>query len=128
LLILDVERTASSSSDSDAHEGLSNLLKGLSESGHLARLLEMARQLAARPGQAGGSLAGDILYGADGIAEFLYGDRKLRRKVYNLVEKACLPHFRLGAVICARRSVLLNWIQAQERALGVDQQATTVMP
>jgi hypothetical protein len=80
----------------------------------------MARQFAARSGQAGGSLAGDILHGADGIAEFLYGDRKLRRKVYNLVETARLPHFRLGAVICARRSVLLDWIQAQERALGVD--------
>jgi hypothetical protein len=82
----------------------------------------MAREFAARPGQASGSLAGDILYGADGIAEFLYGDRKLRRKVYNLVETARLPHFRLGAVICARRSVLLEWIQAQERALGVDHQ------
>jgi hypothetical protein len=92
----------------------------LSESGHLVRLLEMAREFAGRPGQAGGTLAGDILYGADGIAEFLYGDRKLRRKVYNLVETARLPHFRLGAVICARRSVLLHWIQAQERAPNVD--------
>jgi hypothetical protein len=115
-----VERTTSSSGDSSAHDGLSDLLKGLNESGHLARLLEMARQFAAKPGQAGGSLAGDVLYGADGIAEFLYGDRKLRRKVYNLVETARLPHFRLGAVICARRSVLLEWIHAQERAFNVD--------
>lgn len=115
-----MEQATSPSGGGSAHDELSNLLKGLSEGGHLARLLEMARQFAVRPGQAGGSLAADILYGADGIAEFLYGDRKLRRKVYNLVETARLPHFRLGAVICARRSVLLEWIQAQERALGID--------
>ena len=46
-------------------------------------------------------LACDILYGADGIAEFLFGHRKHRRKVYNLVETTRLPHFRLGATICA---------------------------
>lgn len=114
MLILDVERTTLPSSDTSAQDGLSDLLKGLSESGHLVRLLEMAREFAGRPGQAGGTLAGDILYGADGIAEFLYGDRKLRRKVYNLVETERLPHFRLGAVICARRSVLLGWIKSQE--------------
>lgn len=59
-------------------------------------------------------LAGDILSGANEIAEFLYGDRKHRRKVYNLVETDRLPVFRLGANICARRSVLLAWIAAQE--------------
>jgi hypothetical protein len=111
-----VERAKSASDDSSAHDGCSDLLKGLSESGHLVRLVEMAREFAAGPGQAGRSLAGDILYGADGIAEFLYGDRKLRRKVYNLVETARLPHFRLGAAICARRSVLLAWIKTQEEA------------
>jgi hypothetical protein len=118
-----VERpTSPTSGDDSARDQLSNLLKGLGESSHLARLLEAAaRQVTATPLQTAGSLAGDILYGADGIAEFLYGDRKLRRKVYNLVETARLPHFRLGAVICARRSVLLDWIQAQERALGLSQ-------
>jgi hypothetical protein len=105
-----------------ATEALADLIKSLTDSGHLARLLNAARH----PGtsstkQSAGSLAGDILHGAEGIAEFLYGDRKLRRKVYNLVETARLPHFRLGAVICARRSVLLDWIQAQERALGLNQ-------
>jgi hypothetical protein len=62
-----------------------------------------------------GTIAGDILYGADGIAEFLYGDAKLRRKVYNLVETGRIPHFKLGAGLCARKSVLLSWIAAQER-------------
>ncbi len=61
-------------------------------------------------------LSGDMLYGADGIAEFLFGDRKHRRKVYNLVETGQLPVFRLGANICARKSVLLDWIGRQESA------------
>jgi hypothetical protein len=60
------------------------------------------------------ALGGDILHGADGIAAFLYGNAKHRRKVYNLVETNRLPHFRLGAVICARKSVLHSWIMAQE--------------
>jgi hypothetical protein len=59
-------------------------------------------------------LAGDILSGANEIAEFLFGDRKHRRKVYNLVETDCLPVFRLGANICARKSVILSWITRQE--------------
>ncbi len=61
------------------------------------------------------TLAGDILHGADAVAEFLYGDRKSRRKVYHLVENANLPVFRLGVNICARKSVLLEWIGRQER-------------
>lgn len=65
------------------------------------------------------AIAGDILYGADQIAEFLYGHRKHRRKVYNLVETGRMPHFRLGAGICARRSVLLRWIEAQEVPEGL---------
>jgi hypothetical protein len=60
------------------------------------------------------SIAGDILYGASGIAEFLYGDVTLRRKVYNLVETGRIPHFKLGAGLCARKSVLVSWIEAQE--------------
>lgn len=66
----------------------------------------------------GPSLGGDILHGADGIAAFLYGNAKHRRKVYNLVETNRLPHFRLGAAICARKSVLLSWITAQEKRAG----------
>jgi hypothetical protein len=110
-----VERPTSPSGDDSARDQLSSLLKGLRESGHLARLLEAgARQVTAAPLQTESSLADDILHGAHGIAEFLYGDRKLRRKVYNLVETARLPHFRLGATICARKSVLLSWIATQE--------------
>jgi hypothetical protein len=63
-------------------------------------------------------IAGDILYGADEIAEFLSGDRKHRRRVYNLVDSNNLPIFRIGASICGRRSVLLHWIADQEQTNG----------
>jgi hypothetical protein len=59
-------------------------------------------------------LADDILRGADEIAEFLFGDKGSRRKVYYLSECTRLPIFRLGSVLCARRSVLLSWIARQE--------------
>jgi hypothetical protein len=59
-------------------------------------------------------LAGDILEGADAIAEFLFGSREHRRKVYYLAECSKLPIFRLGSVLCARKSVLLGFISGQE--------------
>jgi hypothetical protein len=59
-------------------------------------------------------LADDILRGADEIAEFIFGERGSRRKVYYLVECTKLPVFRLGSLLCARKSVLLSWISGQE--------------
>ena len=59
-------------------------------------------------------LADDILRGADEIARFLFGGQASRRKVYYLAECTHIPIFRIGAVLCARRSVLLKWITAQE--------------
>jgi hypothetical protein len=63
------------------------------------------------------SLGDDLLRGADAIAEFLFGDRSHRRKVYYLTGEATLrmPHFRLGAIICARKSTPLRWIEDHER-------------
>jgi hypothetical protein len=58
--------------------------------------------------------ARDLLRGADEIAAFLYGDATFRRKVYHLVATSYLPVFKLGSMICARKSVLLKWIEAQE--------------
>ena len=58
--------------------------------------------------------AKDMLRGAEAIAHFLYGDESLRRKVYHLVATSNLPVFKLGSMICARKSVLLKWIEAQE--------------
>jgi hypothetical protein len=64
------------------------------------------------------SLADDLLRGASQIAEFVFGDRRQRRAVYHLaveVKPECrMPVFRLGSVICARRSTLLRWIAEQE--------------
>ena len=64
-------------------------------------------------------LADDILRGADEIAAFIYGERGLRRKVYYLAECSKLPIFRLGSVLCARKSVLLDFISGQESRVRV---------
>ena len=61
------------------------------------------------------SFSTDLLRGADKIAEFLFGNPSERRKVYHLAETSRLPVFRLGAVLCARRSVLLEWVAHQEQ-------------
>ena len=63
-------------------------------------------------------LASDLLRGADEIAEFLYGKQGGRRKVYYLAAHSRLPVFRLGSVLCARRSVLMQWIESQERKVA----------
>jgi hypothetical protein len=60
-------------------------------------------------------LAPDLLRGADKIADFLFGDMGQRRKVYHLAETSWLPVFRLGSLLCARRSILLAWIAEQEQ-------------
>jgi hypothetical protein len=65
-------------------------------------------------------LAADLLEGADAIAEFLFGSKELRRKIYYLAECSRLPVFRLGSVLCARKSVLLNFIAVQENRAMLD--------
>lgn len=59
-------------------------------------------------------LAADILRGADELAQFLFGDKGERRKVYHLAATSNLPVFKLGSMICARKSVLRKWIAEQE--------------
>jgi len=74
------------------------------------------------------SLAGDLLRGADEIAEFLYGESndRLRTQVYYVTSsrvKAAsrLPTFRMGeAGLCARKSTILAWIARQEAAAVAD--------
>jgi hypothetical protein len=59
------------------------------------------------------ALVDDLLRGAFEISEFIFGDTRTyedRRKVYYLAECSRLPVFRLGSMLCARRSVLLNCI------------------
>jgi hypothetical protein len=65
-------------------------------------------------------IGSDLLCGADDIAAFLFGPGGSRRKVYYLAACTRIPVFRLGAKLCARRSVLLDWISRQEnRALAL---------
>jgi hypothetical protein len=59
-------------------------------------------------------LSRDLLRGADEIAQFLFGAENRRRKVYHLVATSKLPVFKLGSMICARKSILLKWIEDQE--------------
>jgi hypothetical protein len=61
----------------------------------------------------------DILYGAKEIAAFIGGSEQRRRAVYSLVQQGRIPHFRLGVIICARKSVLLDWVAAQETSTRV---------
>ena len=74
---------------------------------------------------AGLGLGSDLLCGADAIAEFLFGDPRQRRKVYYLTSegRAQLPHFRLGTIICARKSTLVRWIEMHEARGSVSGQA-----
>ncbi len=61
-------------------------------------------------------LADDLLRGASEIAKFIFGEHERggRRQIYYLAEHSRLPVFRLGSMLCARRSVLIRWIAAQE--------------
>ena len=53
----------------------------------------------------------DLLIGAEAIANFL---GLKRRQIYSAVDRGDLPCFRIGALVCARRSVIINWITEQE--------------
>jgi hypothetical protein len=57
-------------------------------------------------------LADDLLRGAEAIAHFL--GCETRRTVYHLVATSNLPVFKLGSMICGRKSVLRKWISDQE--------------
>jgi hypothetical protein len=70
-------------------------------------------------GSSSTAFADDLLRGAAEIAEFIFGSRKFRRKVYYLCASSRLPVFRLGARICALKSDLLKFFSSQaERSLG----------
>ncbi|WP_298257262.1 DNA-binding protein [Bradyrhizobium sp.] len=58
----------------------------------------------------------DLIEGGDGIALFLFGaaDERLRRQVYHLRENHALPAFKVGDKLYARKTKLLQWIEARE--------------
>ncbi|MGJ5134351.1 hypothetical protein [Bradyrhizobium oligotrophicum] len=55
------------------------------------------------------------LFCAAAIAEYLFGSRELRGKVYYLAATSKLPFFKLGSALCLRKSLLANYIPAQEK-------------
>ncbi len=73
-------------------------------------------QTALTPDHEPEALADDLLEGAGAIAEFMFGDAKLRKKVYYLRQSSRLPLFHIGTRLCARKSTLLRWIKVQEES------------
>jgi hypothetical protein len=55
-----------------------------------------------------------IIRGADAIAEYIFGDRRHRRKIYYLAECSKIPIWRLGSTLCLRPATYESWIKAQE--------------
>jgi hypothetical protein len=70
----------------------------------------------------------DMLRGADELAEFLFGSKSQRRKVYHLAATSNLPVFKLGSMICGRKSVILRWIEVQEDRHANDNRAPESTP
>lgn len=59
------------------------------------------------------SLATDLLVGVTAIAEFT-GMKP--RTLYHLASKRAIPTFKMGDLVCARKSKLIAFIEAQESA------------
>ena len=59
-------------------------------------------------------IASDLLKGGGAIAEFVFGDKNERRRVYQLAEMGDLPLFRLGNIVCGRKSTIRRHLAEQE--------------
>jgi len=60
-----------------------------------------------------GNADSDLLYGVPAIAGHL---GLTDRTVYHLHGKGKIPTFKMGKVVCARRSSLATWLSEQEAA------------
>jgi hypothetical protein len=60
------------------------------------------------------AFADDIIRTAAKIAVHMHGDASMRRNIYYLAQSSNLPFFRIGSVLCIRRSALDRFIAAQE--------------
>jgi hypothetical protein len=56
----------------------------------------------------------DLLEGAEAISAFLYGTPQRAQKIYHMSRTSRLPTFKLGGILCARKSIILEWISEQE--------------
>ena len=63
---------------------------------------------------------GDLLYGANRIAQYL-GVKP--RAAYHLIETRRIPFFRIGKVVCSRRTSLAAKLDELEAASGDDSEA-----
>jgi hypothetical protein len=77
-------------------------------------------------------LSDDILQGAEAIAAFMFGDAPgAVRTVYRIATEVPaslrLPTFKLGSNrLCARKSVILRWIEQQESDRTTPREAETL--
>lgn len=69
-------------------------------------------------------LADDLLMGAAAISTFMFGAAYERRRVYWLADTGQLPVFRIGSILCARKSSILKAVELHERA-AIAQRSTT---
>ncbi len=62
-------------------------------------------------------LSEDLMRTAGEIAAFTFGtdDEPNRRRIYHAADKLGFPAFKMGGTLCARKSTILKWIEAQER-------------
>lgn len=82
-------------------------------------------EMVTRPSGADGEalpLGDDLMRGADAIRRFMFGEAADERQaeantrsVYHMASKRQLGLFKLGGVLCGRKSTILAWIQEQER-------------
>lgn len=60
-------------------------------------------------------MADDLLIGAYEIAEYIYGDPNLRRKIYHLRRARRIPIFVVSSKYWAHKSTLNAWFEEQEK-------------
>lgn len=62
----------------------------------------------------------DLLFGAQEIAAYVFGDVRFAGRVYDLRRRSRPPHrfpmFTMGGTLCARRSMIDLWYRQQEQA------------
>lgn len=58
----------------------------------------------------------DLLYGAAAISRYMFGTEEKRRKVYGLAASGVIPTFKIGAILCSRRSRIATAVALQESA------------
>lgn len=62
----------------------------------------------------------DMIRGAAAIAEYMFGDRRYRRRVYHLVQTSRIPIARIGSTLVLRPSTYQKWIETQEARALID--------